>query len=449
LFDLNITIDLIIVLTCAGLLIRFGRLSHSHPGTIYLFFHLYTFTSRLIAIAYGAPTLFSEWGPQYRGVTEDEIIRAVWIGDVALILMTGAWIKAAADDRRAAANSYLAEKIPNLSFKHIALVGRFTFPLGVVALLAFSYIPQIENVNLYMGEWETSSWILTIQSWAGLSLLVFIFWSGFRWHLILPMAIYVGIMSVQGYHRFRIVLPVLLMLQIYLDRNNLRWPPLRVCAMLLGLLILFFPLKDIGKMVRRGASFDQIVASASDTVKDAATGQADDQAFLDQYASALTLIDENGKYYYGTPYLALLTLPVPRVLWADKPGLADHMADFSRPSRPMKEAGMILTFIGDAYANFWYFGVVVVPFLLAYWLGRFYFRAYRENYYSVTRFMYLMLAVNLIQVYRDGLLSIFIFTVVNMFPLVLIVVLHYFFPVKKRLRRMAPAFNQPARNLLP
>jgi hypothetical protein len=191
-FDFIITIDLVVVVMCAALLLRFGRISHSHPGTIYLFFHLYTFTSRAISIYFGAPTLFSSAGGSYMPITQDEIIRAVIMGDVALLVMTGAWIKAAADDVRQASNNLISNvpTLKTLSLSHILLVGRFTFPLGVVALLAFSYIPSVENLSLNLGDWETSSWLLIIQSWAGLSVLAFIYWSGFKWHLVIPMVVY-------------------------------------------------------------------------------------------------------------------------------------------------------------------------------------------------------------------------------------------------------------------
>jgi hypothetical protein len=71
-----------------------------------------------------------------------------------------------------------------------------------------------------------------------------------------------------------------------------------------------------------------------------------------------------------------------------------------------------------------------MAFLTAYWLARIYFRAYRRSYYSVVRFSYLLIACNLIQVYRDGLMSLFIFTVVNMMPLSAIVFLHLVRPLK-------------------
>ncbi len=91
-------IDLLIVSICTVILLRYGRLSHSHPATIYLFFHMYTFTLRLVGLALGAPTLFSQYMLFFEPVTAEEIVRAALLGDVALVVMTIAWIKASRDD---------------------------------------------------------------------------------------------------------------------------------------------------------------------------------------------------------------------------------------------------------------------------------------------------------------------------------------------------------------
>ena len=54
-------IDVLLVSICVVVLLRYGRLSHSHPATIYLFFHHYTFTLRPIGVMLGAPTMLSQY----------------------------------------------------------------------------------------------------------------------------------------------------------------------------------------------------------------------------------------------------------------------------------------------------------------------------------------------------------------------------------------------------
>ncbi len=442
--------DLLVVSVCTVVLLRYGRLSHSHPATIYLFFHIYTFTLRLIALTLGAPTLLSQYMLFFEPVAHSEIVKAALMGDVALVVMTIAWIKASRDDLAnvRAHPGQSSKNLPNLSLRHIWSVVAIAFPLGLFGMWAFTNLPGVQGERVELGEWQTSSWFFITQVWAGLALLALIYWYGFRWWLLAPMSLYLFVMAIQGYHRFRVIIPAILLIQIYLDRRKLKWPPIYVLGVMMFLMLIFFPLKDIGKLTQEGEGMVQIVDMSRQSVNNALAVQAPDQQFLDQFACAVTLMDASGRRYYGTTYLALLTLPIPRQWWPEKPGLADFLIDISIPSRPMAEMGMIVTFLGESYVNFGYLGIVFVPGLLAYLLARAYFRAYRNNYFSVIRLSYLLVACNLIQVYRDGLTSIVVFTWVNMMPLMVIVALHYILPVNRRagkLRAYMPAEYQKTR----
>jgi len=425
-------IDLAVLTGCTILLLRYARLAHSHPAVIYLFFHVLAVSSRLLAILAGAETLFTKWGMIYEPVTEAELARAAFLADLVLVIMTAAWISASLiDSRKSGQNRPQPESQPvTLSLRHIWTVAVVAFPIGVMGVAFIGRVPGIEMPELDLGEWQESSYLLITTTWAGLALLALIYWYGFRWWLTAPMLVYLFLMSVQGFHRFRAILPLIMLLQIYLDRRQKKWPPMVITTIIIATMLLFYPMKTIGRMAQQGATLTEITHSSQEILSDVLAGQNGDQTVLDQLASSLTLIDRNGKYYYGSTYLALLTSPIPRQWWPDKPGLADYQNDISMPSRPMSEMGMILTFIGEFYINFGYFGIVGMSFLAAFWLGRIYFRAYRSNYYSIARFAYLLIACNLIQVFRDGLMSLFVFTVVNMMPLSIIVLLHFIRPVR-------------------
>lgn len=437
----TILLDSAVLAICIVLLLRFARLSHSHPGTIYIFFHIYTFTFRLLGIAFGADTLFSSIAWLFEPVRIEEIIRAAVYGDVALVAMTIAWIRAAIVDKRKMLKSpeLAKEAPPNLSLRHIWTIVVCVFPFGLFGLYAFTFIPGVGGERVELGEWQTSSWLFITQVWTGLALLGLIYWYGFRWWLTTLMSIYLLLMAYQGFHRFRVIIPAILLIQIYLDRRRMRWPPVYVMGVLVLLGLLFFPLKNIGQMAREGEAVTQIVDNSKDAINSALAAEAPDQTFLDLFACGLTLMDENDKLYYGGTYLNLVTLPVPRQWWPNKPSLSDYLRDISRPWRPMAEMGMIVTYLGESYVNFGLLGILIVPYLVAYWLARLHFRAYRSSYSSVARFAYLLLACNLIQVYRDGLVSIVVFTCVNMMPLTLIVLLHFVLPLKK-----PKTFSEPA-----
>lgn len=437
-------VDLFVLVLCSVLLLRYGRLTHSHPAVIYLFFHLLAIPSRLLAIMAGAETLFTKWGGVFEPVTEAELARATQLADLVLVVMTVAWISASQIDikRSARIREEPAGSAWTLSVRHIWSIVAIGFPIGLLGVALVGIVPGFEKPDVELGEWQESSWLLITTTWAGLSLLALIYWYGFRWWLVVPMGAYLFVMSIQGFHRFRAIIPLILLLQIYLDRHQKKWPPAYIMVVIVAAMLLFYPMKTIGRMAQEGATVSEISESSAEILREVAAGQNGDQTVLDQFASSLTLIDRAGKLYYGSTYLALLTSPIPRQWWPDKPGLAEYMGDFSTPSRPMGEMGMIMTFIGELYLNFGYVGVVILSFLTAHWLARIYFRAYRSNYYSVLRFGYLLIACNLIQVYRDGLTSLFVFTLVNMMPLSAIVFLHLIRPVRPR-REAMPLYSLP------
>src|SRR5262249_6452394 len=98
--EISLAIDVGVLASCALILLKYGRLSHSHPASIYLFFHFYTFTLRLVGLMLGAPALFSEWGLYFDPVKPEEIVRASALADVALAVMSIAWIRASVDHHK-------------------------------------------------------------------------------------------------------------------------------------------------------------------------------------------------------------------------------------------------------------------------------------------------------------------------------------------------------------
>lgn len=423
-------VDLFVLVLCSVLLLRYGRLAHSHPAITYLIFHALVVPSRLLAILAGAETLFSQLPGFWEPVSEVEIVRATVLADLTLIIMTIAWIRASVVDNEKHQNQPRQNNTQpiTLSLQHIWRVALLALPIGIVGLFLLGNIPGLERPEIDLGEWQESSWPLITMTWAGLALLALIYWYGFRWWLLTPTLIYLAIIAIQGYSRVRFIVPLILLIQIYLDRRGRKWPSTIIVVMMIVTLVLFFPLKQIGRMTQTGATFSEIKDVSMQTISEAMAGKHGDETLLDQFASSLTLIDRAGKFYYGTTYLAIVTAPLPRQWWPEKPGMADYLKDFSTPGRPMDVLGMVMSFIGEFYLNFGYIGIVLLSYLFAYWLARIYFRAYRANYFSVLRFGYLLIACNLIQIYRDGLMSLIVFTLVNMMPLAVIVVLHRIIP---------------------
>lgn len=422
-------LDSFVVVTCAILLWKYARVSALHPGFVYILFHVLVFTSRVYSVLAGSPTLFTGSGQDVLPVSEQEIAWATNLADLALISMTAAWIKVAADDRRKygvpTTNVLPDPSGAMLSERVIWIVGAIAAPIGVVALIYFGYTPTLEIHKVDLGDWNSSSWTMIAQNWTGLVLLSLIYYYGFRKVFVVPMCAYLLIMAVQGFDRFRVVLPLLYLVLVWLSRKGKKWPALWMLGCALAVLAVLFPLKIIGRMVQNGEPVSDIAEVTSNMISDAASGRSTDQMILDEFASTVSLVDDSDHYYYGTLYYPLLVLPVPRQWWPDKPAINWYQHELSTPSRPMALSGMVPTLHGESYANLGVLGIILISYVSAYYLGWFYFTALRKSYFSVYRFIYIMVACNLIQVFRDGLISLVMFTLVNMTPLVAIAVLSY------------------------
>ena len=98
-------------------------------------------------------------------------------------------------------------------------------------------------------------------------------------------------------------------------------------------------------------------------------------AFAAWFPAEARLFDDYGKVFYGSSYIAIITLPTPRVWWPNKPGLADHTIEISTIQRPYSIEGRISTYIAESYANFRYLGLIGMPLLLGYFFTRWCLRA--------------------------------------------------------------------------
>lgn len=433
----TVLLDAATWLLCLIALLSFARLSMSHPATTYLAFHGLLISTRGIAILNGATTLFS-----WRGaapVTFHEISRAMILADLALAAMTCAWIIAAHQGAKSVGKPKTARRLRVGIVQVVATVG---IPTGCAAMLLWGRLPGIAPHNVGSA-WAASSWVVIAQTWAGLSLLALIYWYGFKATLILPAALYLAFVVYQGYDRFRLLIPLVLLTQIYLDRRGRRWPRLSGALLIIAGGLIFFPLKGIGQELQAGESVGNVWHSALRGIGDALRGNHPDQMILDEFAATLTLADNHGKLYFGSTYVGLLTVVVPRQWWPEKPGLADFEKEISTPDRPFAEDGMVVTMLGEFYLNFSYVGIVVMSFAVAFFTGKWFYAAYRYSYFTLNRFMYLLVACNLIQVFRDGLISLFVFVIINMMPLSAIALIHLLYRSNERAICREPILKTP------
>ena len=411
-----IAIDLVVV--AVVIVAMFSRLTFWHPLTAYLFFHLYSFTYRAMKLAGGSVQPMYTGMPNTEVITAPELTRALLWADVGLVMFVVAcWFAHVQFEAKAVRPEVRRVMNPNIA----KALGFLCLPVG----LYFFYALKSGSLELEAGAASTG-YLQTIALWpiGIVGLLVFAF--GFRWYLVLIGGFFLSGVALQGYHRFMLVLPILFFTAYYLQSRRLRWPtwPILLGAILFALV---FPrLKYIGQAVQAGDNQEALAQFAeSFTFSSREKGESSGEDFLDQYAGALSLADTNDRKFMGSTYLAIITLPIPRAWWPNKPGLADHLQEISTSGRNYAQEGRIITYLAESYLNFGYLGFFMIPALMGYVLTAYCLQATAGPMLRLGRYVYLTVFMALVQTFRDGLLSIFVFTFVHNMPMLFTLVLHF------------------------
>jgi hypothetical protein len=407
-------LDVFVVL--AVVVLMFRRMAFWHPLTAYLLFHLYSFTYRLFQILSGAPLMYTGQA-NAEAITVEEINRALLWADFALAVFAFAsfWAHLRFD---AKAEQPVVRRVINPNIART--IGLLCLPIGAF----FLYGIKSATLDLSVSS-ASAGYVQVMAMWpmGVLGLLVFAF--GFRWYLVALIAFFLGVVALQGYHRFMLILPLLYFAAYYLQTVRRRWPtfPIIIGAILVALV---FPrLKYIGQAVQYGdtqEAFAQLGQSFTFNSKDKEISTSEE--FLDQYAGTLTLADFNDRKFWGSTYLAIITLPIPRAWWPNKPGLADHLQEISTSGRRYDVEGRITTYLGESYLNFGYAGFFFIPALMGYVFTAYFLQSATGPMQRLSRYVYLVIFMALVQTFRDGLLSIFVFTIVHNMPMLFAVIGH-------------------------
>jgi hypothetical protein len=407
-------LDVFVVL--AVVVLMFRRMAFWHPLTAYLLFHLYSFTYRLFQILSGAPLMYTGQA-NAEAITVEEINRALLWADFALAVFAFAsfWAHLRFD---AKAEQPVVRRVMNPNIART--IGLLCLPIGAY----FLYGIKTATLDLSVDN-ASAGYVQVMAMWpmGVLGLLVFAF--GFRWYLVALIAFFLGVVALQGYHRFMLILPLLFFAAYYLQTVRRRWPtfPIIIGAVLVALV---FPrLKYIGQAVQYGdtqEAFAQLGQSFTFNSKDKEISTSEE--FLDQYAGSLTLADFNDRKFWGSTYLAIITLPIPRAWWPNKPGLADHVQEISTSGRRYDVEGRITTYLGESYLNFGYAGFFFIPALMGYVFTAYFLQSATGPMQRLSRYVYLVIFMALVQTFRDGLLSIFVFTIVHNMPMLFAVIGH-------------------------
>jgi hypothetical protein len=357
------------------------------------------------------------YSTMYEPITTAEILRGLFYADIALISFALGifWIgrRFTSSSSGSQLGTFTPINIPILHFTAAVCI--------VIGTVAF-YLIRGGRVDLT--GFALSNYFGVSTMWPITGLIIVYYLTRNLWIVIMPAAVYLSFVALQGYHRFMLVLPILSLITVYLINEKRKWPPVHVLLLIVPLILIFPFLKGIGRSVIDGeTAFARELATVAFSMNRGSALQ-DSSGFLDQMAGFLTLCDRHPSYEYGITYTRILTLPIPRKWWPGKPGMADHLIERSTPSRPYGTEGRVTTHVGQAYVNFGTLGVIAMPFIFGALLGWFYETITRSPYHSLGVLMYIFLSSSFIQAYRDGFNSVILFGLVFNMPLIFIWLAH-------------------------
>lgn len=439
-FLLALVCDLIVLFVCATFLILYGRLSALHPAPTYLLYHAWTVTLRLAALASGSQIGLGH--VMRNPPNPEELIRAAFAFDLALVVVTLVWLYLARRERGAVSKGRRLDsprRTIRFSLPYLKGVAALSIAVGLVSLwyLRFAGAGVVAEHVAGLGEWSGSAWVYMTATWALQGFAMLHYSRGFPLTLT-ALTVLVFLLTVLGNaERYALIVWFVFCVFTYLSIRGKRWPNLRIAMFAALIAVAWFPLKTVVASFWAGDDSTTILTKAKAYTEASLGpgGHGGDTTFLDASALHMALVDQHGSYFYGSTLLPLLTLPIPRPWWPAKPSTFGWAWTISRPDRPVAEDGMVPGIVGEGYVNFGYLGVVLFPMLAAYLYGAGYFYAIRYPHRSIQRFAYLVSACVLIQVFRDGLVSVVAFTLAYAMPMTFVLYMHWFFPPKFTPRR--------------
>ena len=395
-----------------------------NPAIIFLLFHSFFVTFKGIQIfLFDAKIVSNQWYSTF--VTVEEIEKAILLADISLIgFFIGFFVLKSNFIKK---GKYLEVRFQNLKEKRASLLKSYLLliiPLGIFGFFSFSFVPGVAQDEIV---YETIPLIL--GSLGIVSALILIYEKGFKPIYLIFFFSMVIAYSLQGTLRFRVILPFVFLLLLYLKINNLKFPPVKYIVIGFLLLLLSFPLKEIGKSFQEGDSI-RLTEVISDSYEEVSSGESGDLSFIEQSAAMVGAIDMKDIIFYGGTYKPILFFWVPKKIWTEKPKLNQWQFDISISGREFGELGQISMLSGESYANFRYLGVFFVSFFVARFYAFLFFVFHRVNFKHPGFLLLLLFNMVLFQVWRDGMISFIMFPITNYLPIMILYFIKKPIPVK-------------------
>jgi hypothetical protein len=411
-------VDICLLIGSLWLILQVSKLSIFNPSLWWVALHAYCVTFRLITLNLGVQSV------SLIGIQSDtELVNAAIASDISLLAVVGATLFIAYKSPENKASKSIESRWSQLNPRVGQVISMLCLTIGTYALIAFSAVAtaaQARGTNVSamdIGRWDESAYPGLIGGFAVQGALIQCAVHGFtRWRVILLMLM-LALISINP-ARTGFVTAAIMAFMIYQTMRKrhsvtMKWA---VCVVLLGLL--WFVYKPISQGIVAGYNAEAIWSRTQNYFQDSVGASPSiDTQFLDMQATNMAAADEAGVRFYGTMDLPLVFLPIPRFMWPDKPSMAEYAQKITSSSRPIAITGMTPNLSGQGYMEFGWVGCAIIPFLYIYGMQTAFRRVSSLGITSVARWIYLIFLATMLQVFRDGLSSVFVFPFMAYLPL--------------------------------
>jgi hypothetical protein len=421
---MSIYLDILIVIFLSIYLVKEKQLNFLNPTFLYLVIHVFFVTFRSVQIFFLNSIIISNrWYATF--VTLEEIDKAIFLADLSLVSFFAGFYMFTKSFK--VNGNKLIKKYKNLKEdrrKLLKIYLNIVVVLGFIGMLTYAFLPGIDSE-----EFEGNTYTNILTSLGIISSVILLYEFGFQKKYMIFFIAMVLVYAVQGANRYRVILPLVFLLMYYLKTKNLKLPPLKFIVLGFIVVLLSFPLKEIGKSFQENGSVD-IVNVLDESYEEFSSGESGDLSFIEQSAAMIGAIDMKNIIFYGKTYEPIFFFWIPKDFWKSKPRLNQWQYDIEVSGREFGEMGQISIISGESYANFRYFGVFIISFLVARWYSYLYNTFSNVNYKHRGFLLLLLFNMVLFQVWRDGLISLILFPILNYLPLMLLFFIKKPIPVK-------------------
>ena len=414
--DLALFGQVLVLFIVLGLFLASRQASIFHPLTVYLAFHAVVFVARPILVHFA--DFDSMW--RYMGFEprERDLVLALGVSSAALVLFTITCMTFG----RAQAVYPTPNPEPFSVEQRRGLLATTLLLVPIIGYSIHSFMGgemQGENIGGTFILTGASGYSLEAQYMAGPLICAWLALTRFKWTAQVPVLLYVAYRSYNGWNRWTIVLLFLGIALVYSWQKRLRWVPLWSAALLIPLFLLFhtlgqnrdyFKQRLAGEVVRH----EDVFMSPRDKMKE----KYDTQEFANfDYLCFIvaTVPERTGMFTYGSQYLQLLTAPIPRKLWKEKP-VGAPVGTFNLNAYGNFN-GLTYSLPGDGWMSGGWIGLIITVGLAGTMLGLAHQWFWRHVGQNISTLFYLIGLAMLPQWFRDGNISIAKFLFWNLLPL--------------------------------